>query len=107
MKLPKHEEQCYYKQNGHDLWHMCDCKAKFLGEPFSHWQKRAQEWVIETLLTAASSQDGPHLSIIGVLYQEHLLKLANAESKEMVKQVLEVRKTMKGNFNSLMNEILG
>jgi hypothetical protein len=89
----KHTKACAYQRSNNDLWTLCDCRAHFNGKAFVHWQKMAQENVIDHLLRAPWMFDDRPLeqSIVTALCRDHLWQLAHSESPKMVAEVAAQR----------------
>lgn len=108
MNLPKHTKKCIYTISGENLWTLCDCRAKFNGKPFAHWQKLAQREVIDHILRAPCMfNEGDTQSIIDKLTRDRLRYLINEESPELVQELIEERERCSGTMSAFMAAMVG
>jgi hypothetical protein len=82
-----------------------DKRKRFNGKPFSHWQREADELVVELILRAALQHTDP-TSIIGHIARKRLLEIAQAENPILVKKVLAVRSACLAGFQRIMQNVL-
>lgn len=77
--------------------------GKFCGRGKKHWQRKADELVVESLVRAAECDDR---SLIGALAKARLLELARQESSEIYNDVLEHRDRCRENLGEILSDIL-
>jgi hypothetical protein len=80
---------------------------KFNGKPMSYWRREADKLVMDTLVRAITSFGCDNSSIIHKLARKRLEQLAQTENAELYSEVLEERDRCLGNFNTLMNDMIG
>ena len=103
FKLPRHRKDCAYRTSaGKDF---CNCKAKFNGKPFAHWQRMAQKDVVEALVHAVAVANSNALySLPSMLAEQQLWNLLSGYP-DLVEEVLEERYRCIKGFNAIMEDI--
>lgn len=78
-------------------------RQNFNGKPFEHWERQAEELVMDGLVRAAMNTDAEH-SLIGYLARQRLLDIANAVNPKLLSEVLEQRDRCLSGFASTVVE---
>jgi hypothetical protein len=79
-------------------------RKRFNKQPFSHWERMADELVVESLVRASLCD---RRSIVGYMAAKRLMSMALNESPTLVKKVLEERAICQQNMMAIFDEFRG
>ena len=79
-------------------------RKKFNGEPFSHWEQKAEEVAIEVMARASLNLDGQ--SLVGYLAAERLMTLAQKANPTVLQRIMTQRDLCLSGLSKVMKDIL-